>query len=208
MRRCGSAFVRYAFAASVSLLICGNGAALAEGAPQPSLLRRLFARVDDLVTVRCLTPASGEALQRAVADGVLQAALGNTYKVSKGGIQPHHIDIEIRDRSGAAHAVRVAIRGSESGPADGAGAVFDFYLRDAGADPRTRAALLAVAAAVDAAIPEATLERCAGSDAPHADRRYPRALALGGAFVQLLIVIAALFLALRILADTAARRRR
>jgi hypothetical protein len=203
-----SARTPHLLAAAMLCLSCWSGAALAAVAPRPTLLQRLFARVDDLVATRCLTPASGEALQGAVAAGALQAALGEGFELSKGGIQPHHIDIEIRDGDGNAHVVRVAIRGSESAAADGAGGVFDFYLRDSAADPRARQALLAIAAAVDAAIPETTLERCAGAGAPHAERRYPRLLALSAAVLQVLVVTAALIFALRVLGDSAARRQR
>ena len=200
---------RRPLATVVLCLAAAHGAAApaAANAAAPSRLQRLLARVDDALATRCLTPASGEALQRAVAAGALQPALGDAFRLEKGDIQPQHIEIAIRGRDGASHVVRLAIAGSESGTPAGAGSIFEFFLRGPGDPPdqETRAVLLAAAAAVDAAVPAATLERCAGSGAPHAERRYPRALALGGAALQVLAIAAAVLFALRTLRDPAAR---
>ena len=64
-------------------------------------------------------------------------------------------------------------------------------------NPRVEEALLALARILDAAIPETALTACAGGEAPTADRRYPRVIALTSAVVEVLIVLVAVLFGVR-----------
>src|SRR5262249_45346240 len=93
--------------------------------------------------------------------------------------------------------------GSRTGKADGEGRLFQFYLSPSprSPNPRATAALLAVASLFDHGIPDTVLARCAGDDARHRgeDRRYPRALILASATVQILILLAAVVFGMRVI---------
>jgi hypothetical protein len=56
--------------------------------------------------------------------------------------------------------------------------------------------LLAAAALFDQAIPETALERCTGTE-QQGDRRYPRALILASAVLEVLVILAAVVFGLR-----------
>jgi hypothetical protein len=191
-----------ALACCVALL---GGATAAHGAPAAGeldalhLLRGLLAPLDRLLTNRCVTPAANRVFEGLKAAGAFQRVVHDEFTLARVGAYPERIELEIQDAAHHPYAITLALRASKSGKPDGQGKHFLFYLEASASPPSAHATstLLAAASLVDEAFPEAALERCAGGNAPHHDRRYPRALILASAMVELLILIAAIVFGLR-----------
>ena len=163
----------------------------------------LVDRLADRLLPRCLTPAVGQVLQDLVAAGKLQALLSNEFTLMSGNVGADQIELKIQDPAQHLYAIALALPGSKSGQPDGQGRNFLYFVEAPGSPPNPRATqvLLAIASLLDAAIPDTAIERCAGTgeahdgggpSESHADRRYPRALALASAVVQVLIIAAAI----------------
>jgi len=168
----------------------GNGA---------SWTQRLRDRVDRLLLPRCLTPDAGRALQALVAAGALQPVLANEFTLLRGDVGGDRIELEIEDAAHQPYGITLALPGTRSGTPDGHGQRFLFYLKAPASppSPRARAALLAVAALFDGAVPDSALAPCGGGDETPTERRYPRALVLAGAALQVLAIAAAILFGLR-----------
>jgi hypothetical protein len=173
----------------------------------------------------CLTPEVGRVLSDLVAAGALQRALGDDLRLTGGNVGGNQIQLDIEDRAQRAYALVLAIPASRNGLPDGAGRRFAYYL-DASPQPpqpAARAALLAAAAIVDAAVPDTALQPCSQPETdaapkapPAADsavepgmtstspnpppsaHRVPRAFALAGAVAQLAALAAAIFFGVRV----------
>jgi hypothetical protein len=176
------------------------GAATAPEASQPGVGSRLMARLERLLSAKCLTPDAGRTLTELVAAGRLQPVLPSDFTLVRGDIRADQIELEIRDQAQHSYGIALALAGSRGGTPDGQGRNFLFYLTPSPESPNERAAqaLLAVAALFDEAIPDAAMQSCSGKDAPRGERRYPRTLSLAGAVVDVLIVLAATVFGLRV----------
>jgi hypothetical protein len=158
-------------------------------------LERLGAAVAD----RCVTAEAGRALSEVVASGALAPILGDELTLVRGDVRANQIEVEVRERAQRAYVVTLVTSGAAAGPVAGRGRNFDFVLAPAPDDPRTRAALLAIATAFDAAIPDRALARCTGGGESQADPRYPLPLILFSAVAQILVIAAAVVFGLRAL---------
>lgn len=169
------------------------GAAPASEASQPGVGSRLVARLERLLSARCLTPEAGRTLTDLVAAGGLQPVLRSDFTLVRGDIRVDQIELEIRDQAQHSYGIALALAGSRGGAPDGQGRNFLFYLTPSPEPPneRARTALLAVAAVFDEAIPDTAIQSCSGKDTPSGERRYPRTLSLAGAVVDVLIVLTA-----------------
>lgn len=169
---------------------------------------------------RCLTPEVEHALGPLVEGGGLQSALGQEFRLTRGDSGGNQIELEIQDQAQHPYGLVLALPESRSGPSDGAGLRFAYYLDPAAAsNPGAKAALLAAGAIIDRAVPDTALQPCsqqpAGSEAdvdnapavappaeagaqsanssqPRPQRRYPLALALGSAIAQIAVVLVAI----------------
>jgi hypothetical protein len=171
------------------------------GSAQPAV-RRFLDRLDQWARPRCLTPDAGRAMQDLVAAGALQPVLGTELSLAGGNVGPNQIDLEIEDQSHHAHAIAMALPGARGGTADGEGRHFLYYLkgRPDAANSRPTTALLAIASLFDEAMPDSAFGGCSGGSEAQGDRRYPRAIALASAILELGIVLAAILYGLRAIA--------
>jgi hypothetical protein len=177
-------------------------AAHAQSTPaEPSaLIDRVLDRIDRSLLRRCLTPDAGRAMSDLVAAGALTEVLGDDLVLARGDVGGDRIELRFQDPQQRSHTITLALPGAVSGQPDGKGARFLYYV-SATADltPAIRSTMLAAAAVFDGGIPETALRRCAGAEAPKADPRYPRSIALGSALLELMIVLAAVVFGLRAL---------
>jgi hypothetical protein len=162
------------------------------------LIDRVLDRIDQSLLHRCLTPEAGSAMNDLVATGALKPVLGDDLVLASGAVRGDQIELGFQDRQSRSIALTLALPGAKSGEPDGRGERFLYYL-SAPADltPAVRTKMLAAAALFDGAIPDTALRRCAGGEAPKADPRYPRSIALGSAVVELMIVLVAVVFGLR-----------
>jgi hypothetical protein len=210
MRRHNTAWLRACslLAMSCGVALLGAGSPARAESPGGAGVGPLISRLADRLVPRCLSPDVGRVMQDLVDARKIQALLSSDLTLVKGKVGANQIELEVQDSAQHAYGIALAISGSRSGSPDGQGRNFLFYV-DAPAgppDPRVTQALLAVAALLDDAIPDTALVRCSGADEggradgrsePHADRRYPRALALASALVQVLVIAAAIVFGLR-----------
>ena len=128
----------------------------------------------------------------------MQPVLSSDFTLVRGDIRVDQIELEIRDDGQRPYGIVLAFAGARGGEPDGRGRNFLFYLTpsDAPRNDRARAALLAVAALFDRAIPDTAIQSCSGADTPRGERRYPRTLSLISAVVEALIVLTALLFGL------------
>ncbi len=168
---------------------------------------------------RCLTPEVEHALGPLVEGGGLQSALGQDFRLTRGDIGGNQIELEIQDQAQHPYGLVLALPESRSGPSDGAGLRFAYYLDPAAAsNSGAKAALLAAGAIIDRAVPDTALQPCSqpavreagvgaapdGATVPVAGAtstdnaagrppgRCPRALALGSAVAQIAVVLVAI----------------
>jgi len=161
-------------------------------------VHRFLDRLDRMLSPRCLTPAAGAALTDLVAAGGLQPVLQDEFTILRGDVGGQQIELEIEDRIHHSYGITLALPGSKSGRPDGQGQRFLFYLAPTSSpNPRATTALLAAASLFDGVIPDTALARCSEGGEPHADRRYPRALILASAVMDVVIVLAAILFGLR-----------
>jgi hypothetical protein len=193
---------RIAILLAVACIVSAGAARHAQGEEANEGLARFFrglaGRLDRMLVARCLTPEAARAMSDAVARGELEPVLGNEWTLERADLRGSAIDLEIRDPAGRAHTVTMALPGGASGSPDGQGRLFRFHLGESSSpDPRADRALLGLAALFDRVIPETALERCAGGDERRGEGRYPLALVLASAFLQLLVIAAAILFGLR-----------
>jgi hypothetical protein len=184
------------------------------------------------VPARCLTPEVGRVLGDLVAAGGLQRALGTEFVVASGQIGGDRIELRIQDRDQVTYALALALPESTHDHPDGIGRRFAFYVDTSSnpMGPSVKAALLAVAAIVDQAIPDTAFQQCSqpgagranefgsehepavqpparsdtGPAVPdHGPHRYPRVLALAGAMGEIVILTVAIVFGTRALAAIA-----
>lgn len=182
-----------------SLLIAVTAQAQhAAPAQPPALVDRVLERIDRSLLHRCLTPEAGRAMSDLVAAGALAPVLGSDLTLARGDVRGDQIELVFHDQAQHSYSITLALPGAKTGQPSGKGARFLFYV-DPSPDmnPRVVDTMLAAAALFDGAIPETALQRCAGADAPQADPRYPRAIALGSAVAEVLIVLFAIVFGLR-----------
>jgi hypothetical protein len=169
-------------------------------------VHRVVGAPEQLVVPKCLTPAVGPILEDLVATGALQPVLQDRFTLERVDIRADQLELEIEDPIHHSYGITLALPEAKDGKPDGEGRSFRFYLLASPAPPNRDATttLLAVATLFDRAIPDTALVRCFASDAapnpragPTADRRYPRALALASASVEILVLLAAILFGLR-----------
>jgi hypothetical protein len=161
---------------------------------------------------RCLTPAAETALRDTISQPAFQRVLENGLRLEGVHLLKDQIELEVHDRTDQSYRIALVLPESKRGEPDAAGGRFLFYLAPA-ASPvpsQTKAALLAAAAIVDQAIPDAALVRCGQSPPdepstsppqnpvqPPAEQRYPLALALLSAGVQVIVILGAILFGVR-----------
>ena len=168
---------------------------------------------------RCLTPSAERVLRETLTQPAFRRVLENALTLERVHMHDDQIELEARDFTDHSYGITLVLPESRRGEPDATGGRFLFYFAPAAPPlpPQTRAALLAAAAIVDQAIPDAALVQCsqgpeevAGnepgvSSTPHpqnrgqvpSEPRYPLALALSSAAVQILVVLAAVSFGLR-----------
>lgn len=200
MKRCTVRVARQLLRCVLGLTILSSSGFAADGSDEP-LLRRFVERLDRSMVSRCLTPAAGTAMSELVGSGALQPVLGSYFVLKRGNVGGDHIEIEIEDHTHATYGLTLALPGTKTGEPAGRGARFWYYLAPTNApDPRAAEALLALAQRFDAAIPEAALAPCAGAGPSREEPRYPRALALGSAWLGVMVLLGTIVYGVRALA--------
>ncbi len=175
---------------------------------------------------RCLTPSAERVLRETITQPAFRRVLEDALTLERVHMHDDQIELEVRDRTDHRYGITLVLPESKRGEPDGTGSRFLFYFAPAPfpLPPRTRAALVAAAAIVDRAIPDAALVQCsqapvddkqAEKEAPNepgvpstahpqnrgqppSEHRYPLALALTSAGLQVLVVLAAVSFGLRV----------
>jgi hypothetical protein len=127
--------------------------------------------------------------------------LGSSLSVQSLSLSGKRLELTVADDAPQRHTIALVLPEEASGQPDGQGQRFGFYFAPGShpLDPDTRRALLAAAALLDQAIPDAALVDCSGPARregehapPTAGPGYPRTRAFTSASIQLAIVFVAL----------------
>ncbi len=110
----------------------------------------------------CLTPEVGDAISQKLSAHAFDGILPTGWTLREIAVSSERIDLDVSDDVGRIYRVSLSPRGGPPVASDGRGASF-LYVLSSGVPPDGRQALLALAARVDATVPEAAMRGCTPS---------------------------------------------